>query len=239
MSRDFPRPALRRLIAACLLPVACASPPMDTPGFSPAAWPETNLPADIILGPGDTVELVFHSAPELNRTAQVAADGTLRLPFIAPVQVAATTPATARLRLEAAYRGQLVDPALDLLPVAQAPPRVFVGGAVGTPGPVTLDGPTDPLQALILAGGPTREAWLGEVVLMRRNPAGEVETRTIDLASALRNPGAADWFALQRYDVVYVPRSKIADQNRFVAQYIRKALPLDFFLVYGLGNAQD
>jgi len=150
--------------------------------------------------------------------------------------VAGVPPETARLRLEAAYRGQLVDPSLDLLLLEAAAPRVFVGGAVAAPGAVTLDGPTDPLQALILAGGATREARLDEVLVLRRNPSGEVETRTVDLAAALRNPGAAHWFPLDRYDVLYVPRSRIADQNRFVSQYIRNALPLDFFLVYDVAG---
>ncbi|MFN8644720.1 MAG: hypothetical protein U0802_24795 [Candidatus Binatia bacterium] len=33
---------------------------------------------------------------------------------------------------------------------------------------------------------------------------------------------------LQAYDIVWVPRSKIADINLFVEQHIRNNLPIDF-----------
>jgi hypothetical protein len=41
---------------------------------------------------------------------------------------------------------------------------------------------------------------------------------------------------LQRFDVVYVTRKPIADQNLFMKQWIRNALPIDFFLVYDIGR---
>ncbi len=227
------------LTGACFLLVACAGGPDRAAGPALSAWPAGGVTPDLVFAPGDTVELVFHSAPELDRTATVAPDGTLRLPYIDPVPVAAATPETARLRLEAAYGEQLVDPSLDVLPVASKAGRVFVGGAVRSPGAFELEGPTDPLQALILAGGATDEAYLGEVVLMRRTGTGAMETRVIDLRAALATPDAADWFALERDDILYVPRSRIADQNRFVSQYIRNALPLDFFLAYDVSDSAE
>jgi hypothetical protein len=39
---------------------------------------------------------------------------------------------------------------------------------------------------------------------------------------------------LQRYDVVYVPRSSIAHVDQFMQQYVRDALPIQFSLYYDL-----
>ncbi|MEM0986960.1 MAG: polysaccharide biosynthesis/export family protein [Pseudomonadota bacterium] len=224
---------------AALLVAACSTPitPPDT--LAPAPWPTANLPADVFFAPGDTVEIVFHTAPELTRTVTVAADGTLRLPFIDPIPAAAANTKTVKRRLQSAYRAQLVDPSLDVLPVSQAPAQVFVGGAVAQTGAVELNGPTDLLQAIIMAGGPTEEARLSDVLLMRRDFDGTILTRRVDLTNAFADPASADLFPLARYDVIHVPRSRIANQNRFVSQYLRRALPLDFFVFYDLSNAAD
>ena len=40
--------------------------------------------------------------------------------------------------------------------------------------------------------------------------------------------------ALQRYDVVYVPRSRISQVNLFMQQYVRDALPVQFSFYYDL-----
>jgi polysaccharide export outer membrane protein len=37
---------------------------------------------------------------------------------------------------------------------------------------------------------------------------------------------------LHRFDVVYVTRKAIADENLFMKQFIRDALPIDFSLFY-------
>ena len=46
----------------------------------------------------------------------------------------------------------------------------------------------------------------------------------------------ADWSPLRRFDVVFVTRKPIADQNLFVRQYIRDALPIDFSLFYDIAG---
>ena len=55
---------------------------------------------------------------------------------------------------------------------------------------------------------------------------------------ALRNglPGAQP---LQRYDVVYVPRSRISQVNLFMQQYVRDALPVQFSFYYDLNGDRN
>ena len=40
---------------------------------------------------------------------------------------------------------------------------------------------------------------------------------------------------LAPYDVVYVPKSAIANVNLFIDQYIRKNIPIPFGISYGIG----
>ena len=71
---------------------------------------------------------------------------------------------------------------------------------------------------------------------MRRLPGGEVKTAVFNLAEGLEDPALADWGPLQRFDVVFVPRSRIANHNLFVQQYIRGALPVEFSLFYDIAG---
>jgi polysaccharide export outer membrane protein len=59
--------------------------------------------------------------------------------------------------------------------------------------------------------------------------------RTANLIGAVTRPGMAgnDAVPLRRYDVVYVPRSTIAEVGLFVQQYFRDALPIGFSYTFG------
>jgi polysaccharide export outer membrane protein len=83
-----------------------------------------------------------------------------------------------------------------------------------------------------MAGGLTRDAAPGDVLLIRRLPGGEVRSAVINVKAGLTDPERASWLPLRRFDVVYVPRSRISQQNQFVQQILRTALPLPFMVFY-------
>ena len=47
---------------------------------------------------------------------------------------------------------------------------------------------------------------------------------------AIKNPGNGEDAALMPYDVIVVPRSRIADIDLFVKHYIRDALPVEPYM---------
>ena len=61
-------------------------------------------------------------------------------------------------------------------------------------------------------------------------------TAVIDIRAGLNDPRLADFTPLRRFDVVYVPRSAIAEENLFMEQWFRSALPIDFSLYYDLAG---
>jgi polysaccharide export outer membrane protein len=133
----------------------------------------------------------------------------------------------------------LVDPTLDVVVGTFAPKRVFVGGEVNAPGILELPGQIDPLQAIIMAGGFTERARETQVILIRRLPGGEVISFDFDIKAGWTNPKLASFGPMERFDVIYVPKSRIAVQNQFIQQYIRNALPIDFSFYYDIaGNSQ-
>ena len=232
---------MTRLLCLALLSLviaACQSrAPVESEIFPQKEWRhEDGADAFYLLAPGDQLDVIVHTAPELNRTVTIGPDGRFRMPYSGPVHASARTVDEVRASVQMAMARELNDPDIDVLLVGTASQRVFVGGEVTNPGLFEMPGLIDPLQAIIMAGGVTDRGRASTVVLMRRLPGGEVKSAVFDMKAGVYDPSLADWAPLRRFDVVYVTRKPIANQNLFVRQYIRDALPIDFSLFYDIAG---
>lgn len=226
------------LASASLFFTACASgPPPNSEPFTADRWSNAALSdTPYLLAPGDKVEVVVHTAPELSRQLVVAPDGRIRMPLAGTVMAMGLSPDELAGILRDQLASELIDPDLDVVATEFASQKIFVAGEVRAPGMFDLPGQIDPLQAIVMAGGLTRRAQPREVLLIRRLQGGDVRSTRIDVKAGLTDPAAASWLPLRRFDVIYVPRSRIAEQNLFVQQYIRDALPLPFLLFYDISG---
>ncbi len=110
--------------------------------------------------------------------------------------------------------------------------RIYVLGEVARPGVFPFRGHMTAVQALGLAGGPTRKALLGRAYVIRRNPEAAttspmpIQTVTVarqtgpairllsvDFYKILREGDIARDIALQRGDVLYMPDNPLALEN--------------------------
>jgi polysaccharide export outer membrane protein len=187
------------------------------------------------LYPGDILDVSAPSAPELARTVTVQPDGRISLPLIGPVMAANRTVPEMEVALSRAYAGQLLRPQIDVAVRQAAPLKVFIGGDVKAPGVYDMPGDIDALQGVIMAGGFLPSARRQEVVVIRRGLDGRPMMRTVDLRRAVFNPGTSDAAPLRRFDIVYVPKSAIAEVDQFVDLYLRQTLPVQFSYAVG-GN---
>jgi protein involved in polysaccharide export with SLBB domain len=178
--------------------------------------------------PGDEVEVTVPSAPELSKTATVQPDGRVSLPLAQPVMAADRTIAELQGAISQAYAGTLLRPQVQVSVKSTTPLKVFVGGEVKNPGVFDMAGDGDALRAIIQAGGFTNGAKRNQVVIIRRGPDGRAMMRTANLLQGLTSPGGADLVPLRRFDVVYVPRSGVAEAGLFMQQYFRDLLPISF-----------
>lgn len=183
--------------------------------------------------PGDEVEITVFSAPELSRVVTVAPDGRVALPLIGAVRAADMTADELHDALVSAYATQLRMPELTVTPRSYGSRQVFVGGEVARPGIYEMPANIDAFQAVALAGGFLPSARRGDVLVLSR-AAGETQVTEIDLSSRAMRAGFPGAQPLQRYDVVYVPRSRISQVNLFMQQYVRDALPVQFSFYYDL-----
>lgn len=226
------------VVSACLFLGSCMNKPVPSPDFPVSTW-QTQQVSDpqYTLWTGDTIEISVHTAPELSRDdVIIAPDGRVRLQYAGSVQAAGQTIEALEASLTEALASELRDPRVFVAATAFGSQQIFVSGEVTTPGIVPLPGQIGPIEAISMAGGFTPAANVKQVILMRRLPGGEVRSAIYDVKRGVLDPRAVNWGPLQRFDVVHVSRSWIAEENLFVQQYIRDALPVDFTLFFDVAG---
>jgi polysaccharide export outer membrane protein len=86
------------------------------------------------------------------------------------------------------------------------------------------------LQVLAMAGTDGNTANLKSVLLMRRTGQSAVDVRRINIKDVLKGKKGAVDPLLAPSDVVYVPRTFIANWAQFMNQFVRGAVaPLDLY----------
>lgn len=205
------------------------------------AWPD-ELPAaenvqtavvqEYRVGVSDELNFRFTYVPELNSVVTVRADGKLSLPLVGEFPVEGLSLPELIERVEQLMSAHLRRPQVTVNLQGTASQRVFVGGEVTRPGAQPLTGPLTVLQAVTVAEGLKETAQAGKTIILRRGASGSRTVLEVDLDSLMSGHDLAQDIALQAYDVVIVPRSGIANIDRWIDQYIRRLIPFSLGASY-------
>ncbi len=174
--------------------------------------------------PGDKLEVNFASATELNRTTQVGPDGRITLPMVGQVMAAYKSAPQLQSDIQALFTPILRNPLVTVFPGDAASTRVLVGGEVKNPGWVDAMGDMDAMQAVLAAGGFLHSAKTHKVVLIRRGREGQAMRRVIDVQDMLAGRDR-QMVALRRFDIIYVPRTNVAEAGVFMEQWVNNLIP--------------
>lgn len=225
-------------IAFCLLVsllfTGCASPshksaaPSPRTDYGQAAY----TPAEYRIQPGDLLDVKFFYNPELNEQVAVRTDGKITLQLVNEVAAAGLTPSELTDSLTQAYSTELVTPKIVVIVRVPVAEKIYVDGEVNKAGVLTLSGPTTAVQSIAQAGGMKDTARPEEIIVIRREAGGAITTFQVDVAGV--RSGAKDDMVLRPNDIVYVPKSSIANVNTWVDQYIRNNIPLPVGLGYSI-----
>ena len=184
------------------------------------------------ISAGDELSLRFLLNPDLNTGVQVGPDGRGVFPLISSVKVAEMTVEEANGLLSQAYSQILRRPDVQVMITTYGSSQVYVGGEVRTPGVYPIRGQLTPAQAVMMAGGLATTARLGKVAIIRQRPNGQMLMKEVDLQAYLTKGQGFGPFTILPGDLIFVPRSSIAEVDRFVDQYITGLLPLGRVLGY-------
>jgi polysaccharide export outer membrane protein len=173
---------------------------------------------------GDLLDVRFYKTPELNvDKVPVRMDGRISLDLVGDVQAAGLEPDELAAHLARAYSGELQEPRISVI-VREFGGQIFIGGEVGRPQALKYADGMTALQAIQAAGGFKDESSKENVVLLRQGSDHYAGYR-LYLQRALSGEDYAQDVALQPNDVVFVPKSRVANLNLAVSQYITKNLP--------------
>jgi polysaccharide export outer membrane protein len=114
-----------RLLCLALVPLLVCGCQAVAPAGTNAAAPTVQAPTSertgaYLLAPGDQLEIIVHTAPELSRTVTISPDGEIRIPYSGPVQVAAKTLDAVQMLLREAMASELRNPDIDVLLISTA-----------------------------------------------------------------------------------------------------------------------
>jgi polysaccharide biosynthesis/export protein len=191
--------------------------------------------SEYVIQPGDQLEIKFFYNPELNELLTVRPDGRITLQLAQEVMAAGLTPAQLTVSLTNTYSKELANPGIAVIIRSFTSQRVYVDGEVNKPGMINLSSSMTVLQSIAEAGGFKNTARQGEVLIIRKSGEKKPLTIVVNLKDAIYGSDTGQDITLASYDIVYVPKSAIANINQFVDQYIRQNIPVNFGLSYGFG----
>jgi len=160
------------------------------------------------------------------RQVMIPANGEVVLPVLGALKLGGMTLEEAREAIRVRclqFSANPVEISLTLLSSTHR--TVFVSGQVRSPGPYPLTPGMTSLKAVMAAGGVSPEGSLGEVVIIHRDEAGDVTIYKTNLNEVIGKNVARQDIALAPQDIVFVPKTAVAQANQFIDQYITRMLP--------------
>jgi protein involved in polysaccharide export with SLBB domain len=177
------------------------------------------------IEPGDTLLIKYPFHPEMDQEAMVRPDGSISATGVGAVPAAGLTSVELANQLKTQTSHRLRDPEVVVTISKYGERGVYVGGEVGRPQMLVYRKGLTPLQAVMAAGGFLPTARLDSVILVRPNGGTQpFLARKLDLASVVHK-GETEPLVLLPQDVVFVPRTGIANANVWVRQHITDLIP--------------
>jgi len=225
-------------VAAALLLSGCAT--VDAPAapenITPVA-PMADTLAPYRIQVGDVIQIKMYLNPEFDQEVVVRPDGYISTNLVQDAMAYGRTPSELQQALIVEYKKQLTNPQLTVVIRSFAPVKVYVLGEVQQPGEFVSVGPAPTmLQAIARAGGIKNSARTSSIVILRRGSSDKPEVYKADYDTASSGMNPASDVRLASYDVVFVPKTAMAEIYTSYDQALRQFLPSSFGLSYSLNK---
>ncbi len=162
--------------------------------------------ADYMLQPADLIRVEIFQEEDLKREVRISQEFTVTLPLIDTIDLRGKTARQAESYIRDLYaRDFLVKPQVNLFVLEYAPRRVYVAGAVTTPGEVLFqqEQGLNLIAAISRAGSFNRLADQKRVTLKRTLSDGTSETKIINVEELMKGE-SNETYPLQPGDVINV-----------------------------------
>lgn len=177
------------------------------------------------LGIGDEVEVTVYQHPDLSRKIRIPASGIIFFPLVGEVNARGMGITELRRQLTAGLKDAIVSPQVSVEVTTLRSQKVYVLGEVNAPAAFSLESPILAMEAVSRAGGFTQNASQASVMLIRgggENP----KLKQLDLEAFLKKGIGSENMSLQPGDILYVPKTFVADMDRFFQHVLTALYPV-------------
>jgi polysaccharide export outer membrane protein len=179
--------------------------------------PETPESEGYFIGYGDVLDVNFLYETQYSRkNLRVRPDGKITYPLAGEIFVAGMTPGNLDSVLTDMFSEIILDPYITVIIQDFQPQQVYVLGEVGDPGNFNYRKGMTLTQALAMGNGYTDDARKSNVLVMRRIGEDHIIGIEVDIDAILSKNDFSLDVELKPFDIVYVPKSRIATTEEFI-----------------------
>jgi len=196
----------------------------ENPGTLIAGAPSAK-PPEYRLGFLDEVEVRVEFHDRFNEIIKIRPDGRATFVNLENLYVVGMTPTELDSVITMTYANLITDPQVTVFVRTFAGNVIYVMGEVDNPGVFEMRPGMTILQAIAAGGGAVRAGKLGSVLLLRRGESNKQRVYKFDLSREAIEGGQSQDKFLYAQDIVFVPKTTIANVNDFLSQFWESLLP--------------
>jgi len=190
----------------------------------PLYRPENEMP-EYRIGIGDELEIKFFRNNRFNEHVFVRPDGRITLQRVGDIYVNGMTPSKLDLYVTQVYSEIIKSPDITIFVRKCSGKMIYIVGEAKMPGAYPLQNGMTLLQALALARWETSDANLKSVVLLRRTNQTSMKAETVNVETMMAQKRLQNDVVLQADDVIYLPKTFIANLENHIKKYYNIILP--------------
>ena len=191
--------------------------PSQVPHKAPLAQKQASS-FDYYVNYDDVLEVFVWQNPDLSRDVIVRPDGKISLPLAGDLEAVGQTLTQMDKQITKNLSEYILSPQVSLAVKKFGEEKVFVLGEVKKPGVHKYSRQASVMEIISLADGFTKDAKLGEVLIVR----GEIEKPEV-IRVNVKKILAGDLtgnLAVQPRDIIYVSSSTIGEVGQYIRDYI-------------------
>lgn len=170
-------------------------------------------------GKQSSSELPFGKLEDASLTMVIPPGGKIDFPFVGEIMAGGLTLEQLKQKLTLKLSEYISNPEVHVAIQSFGGRKIIVLGEVTDPGVYLSTGRVSVMEAIALAGGYTRDAVLKNVVVIRGNLSNP-EVFVLDLHKVLKNMDLSQNIMIEPRDVIYVPRTVIAEVNYYIGKLL-------------------
>jgi polysaccharide export outer membrane protein len=167
--------------------------------------PNTKSGNEYRVQPGDVLEIMVWKEPDLQKQVLVSPDGRISFPLTGNIYVKDKSIAEVEQEIVSRISGYIPEPVVTVSAKELLGHKIFVIGKVNKPGEFVVNRDVDVMQALSMAGGVTPFSAVNDIIVLRRDSAGQQNAIPFHYGDVEEGANLTENIVLQAGDVIVVP----------------------------------